>query len=116
MCNSDLTISMPATCTAWYLVNGDMDPAEARATALQEVDEHASGHAPLTTGSRVAPSAGSRVGSPCPAWGRCDSWRQRGGTAAGGLGQGDRLRPRRQLVPRPEHAQHLLVGEPGRPR
>jgi hypothetical protein len=57
MWNSDLTIPMPATCTAWYLVNGDMDPAEARATALQEVDEHASGHAPLTTGSRVAPSA-----------------------------------------------------------
>ena len=39
MWNRDLTIPMPAMCTAWYLVNGDMDPAEARATALQEVDE-----------------------------------------------------------------------------
>ena len=43
MWNSDLTIPMPAMCTAWYLVSGDMDPAEARATALQEVAKHASG-------------------------------------------------------------------------
>ena len=43
MWKRDLTIPMPATCTAWYLVSGDMDPAEARATALREVDEHASG-------------------------------------------------------------------------
>jgi hypothetical protein len=43
MRNRDLTIPMPATCTAWYLVSGKLDPAEARATALREVDEHAAG-------------------------------------------------------------------------
>jgi hypothetical protein len=38
-----LTIPMQATCTAWYLVSCDLDPDEARSSALRMVDRHASG-------------------------------------------------------------------------
>jgi hypothetical protein len=38
-----LTIPMPATCTAWYLVHWGLDPEQARGIALGEVQEHASG-------------------------------------------------------------------------
>jgi len=39
--NAKLTVPLPATCTAWYLVLADMDPGKAREVAMGAVNDYA---------------------------------------------------------------------------